>query len=497
MPQNFFKNLFFFNKFIFILLKSNLLLDVSRLRFTKNHSKRLNLQSNIGKTLVHILPKFGPVFCKLGQILSIRPDIIGKEISESLVVLQNKAPPFPYKKIEKIFEKEFSKSLDESFESFEEDSVTAASVAQVYKAKTKEGHYVAVKFLRPNIDKIYLQNLNFINTISSFINLFLNKKNKINISEVTDVLKKNCEIELDLRLEAAAADKIRENCKNDPDIYIPKIYWNLTSKNVLTAEWIDGIKINNQKKLISENFDLKLITKKLAIIFFNQTCRDGFFHADIHPGNILVKSNGDIALLDFGIVCHLNDQLRIFVVEVLHGFLNKNYEKVTEIHFDSGLIENNQSRYKFELACRSIGESIIGKSLQDISIAKLLKQLFEISKNFSVKINPDLLLLHKTILTIEGTGHLLNPEINMWNLATPWIQNWEKQNSGYRGKIKKINYLKNKITKNIDKIILRNFGNNFNIRSSNINTNKGNISFLIFFSVTFFILGIIIGKFLL
>jgi len=270
---------------------------------------------------------------------------------------------------------------------------------------------------------------------------------------VINTLKKASEIELDLRLEGAAANKIKENCIRDSNIYIPKVYWSLTSKNVLTLEWIDGISIGKKEDLIKENFNLDELTKKLAIIFFNQACRDGFFHADIHPGNILIMKNGDIALVDFGIVCYLDYELKTFVAEVVYGFLNKEYEKIKNLHFDSGFVPSEQSEYQFELACRSIGEPIIGKSLKDMSLGRLLKHLFEVSRKFSVKIHPELLLLHKTILTIEGTGYVLNPKINMWNLASPWIKDWAKKNLGKKGAIQKIKYRQEKFVKRMKSIL--------------------------------------------
>ena len=236
-------------------------------------------------------------------------------------------------------------------------------------------------------------------------------------------------------------------------IYIPKIHWSLTAKNILTSEWIDGVSIGDKQELINAKHNLEEITKKLAVTFFNQACRDGFFHADIHPGNIIIMKNGDIALVDFGIVCYLDYELKTFVAEVVYGFLNKEYEKIKDLHFKTGFVPKDQSEYKFELACISIGEPIIGKSLEEMSLGRLLKQLFEISRKFSVKIHPELLLLHKTILTIEGTSYNLNPEINMWKLASPWIKNWAKENLGRKGKILKLKKQQEKFISKIKEMI--------------------------------------------
>ncbi|WP_323732589.1 AarF/UbiB family protein [Candidatus Bandiella euplotis] len=403
--------------------------------------------------MVIILPKLGPAFIKLGQILSTRGDLLGADIANSMLSLQDKLPSFAIQTVEKIFKSEFGANIEDMFLSFDQESVAAASIAQVHKAITKDGVPVAVKILRPKISKAYMDNLRVIKTFSHLVNLFVKKKKRIKINEALETLKKSSEIELDLRLEGAAAEKIKENCKRDMNLHIPKIYWQLTSKNILTSEWIDGIPINQRDKLIGANLDLNLIIEKLAVIFFNQACRDGFFHADIHPGNIIIKQNGDIAMVDFGIVCYLDYELKTFVAEVVYGFLNKDYTKIKEIHFQTGFVPKGQSEYKFELACISIGEPIVGKSLEEISLSKLLKHLFEISRDFSVTIHPELLLLHKTILTIEGTGHYLNPKINMWNLASPWIQSWAKKNLGARWKLAKLNYQKNQFINKIKHVI--------------------------------------------
>jgi ubiquinone biosynthesis protein len=447
------KNTLYLGQVIFLCIKSGLAFSALSLSLSKNSIKKSKIRGDIGRELASVLPKLGPVFIKLGQVLSTRGDLLGEEVASALFSLQDRLPPFPIREVEKVFESEFDSKICEIFDSFDVTSVASASVAQVHKAITKNGDEVAVKILRPKIEKAYVDNLDFIEFCASLLNIFLQQKKKVKIKEVIDTLKKSSEIELDLRLEGAAAEKIRENCKKDLDVYIPKIHWQLTSKSILTSEWIDGIPINQKDKLIDANLDLDAITKKLAITFFNQACRDGFFHADIHPGNIIIKKNGDIALVDFGIVCYLNFELKTFVAEVVHGFLNKDYSKIKDIHFQAGFVPSGQSEYKFELACISIGEPVVGKSLEDISLSRLLKHLFEVSRNFSVKINPELLLLHKTVLTIEGTGHYLNPKINMWNLASPWIKNWAKKNLGARGEIAKFNYQKKQFFGKLKRLI--------------------------------------------
>jgi ubiquinone biosynthesis protein len=488
------RNIFLSGKLLFLCAKSGLIFNVISLSLSQNTTKKSKIKNDIGMELVNILPKLGPLFIKLGQILSTRADLVGKDVAGTLFSLQDKLPQFPIKEAEKIFEAEFGAKAEDVFSSFNKDSVAAASIAQVHKAITKNGEHVAVKILRPKIAKAYMHNLEFVEFCASILNIFLQRKKKIKIKEIIDTLKKSSEIELDLRLEGAAAEKIKKNCKRDLDVYIPKIYWQLTSKSILTSEWIDGIAINQKDKLIEAGLDLNLITKKLAIIFFNQACRDGFFHADIHPGNIIIKRDGDIALVDFGIVCHLNFELKTFVAEVVHGFLNKDYGKVKDIHFQTGFVPSNQSEYKFELACISIGEPVIGKSLEEISLAKLLKHLFEVSREFSVKIHPELLLLHKTVLTIEGTSYYLNPKINMWNLASPWIKSWAKKNLGVKGEIAKLNYQKNQFFSKLKHIL----DNQIASSATSVKNKETSLKFSIFILISgvFLLMGVVLGRIL-
>ena len=450
------KNLVFLGKIIFLLIKNKIIYYLILLFINNDLSYKAKIRAKLGSKLTIVLINLGPLFIKLGQVLSTRSDILSCEITSELTRLHDTLPPFSFKQVKKIVQSEFDLNIENIFSSFEQQSIASASIAQVHKAITKNGKIVAVKILRPKIKKKYNDNLNFIEYLSNILNFFLRKK-KIKLNEVINTLKKTAKFEIDLRLEGAAADKIKENCRNDSNIYIPKVYWELTRQRILTLEWIQGTPINKLKELKNNTFDLNEITKRLAIIFFNQVCRDGLFHADIHPGNILIRDNGDIALIDFGIVCNLEYEIKIFVVEVMYGFLNKKYSQIKDLHFKTGCVPSDQSEFEFELACRSIGEHIIDKPFGEVSLGKLLKHLFEISRKFSVKIHPELLLLHKTILTIEGTSYQLNPKINMWKLANPWMKNWANRNLSAKNKMLKLKRQQENFIKKIKKIIHYNY----------------------------------------
>jgi len=404
--------------------------------FSTSKPSKINAERRLSQAIVRALQYSGPSFIKLGQILSTRPDLTGDIFSEELSKLQDRLPPFSFKEVKKSIETELQGTLKQNFKDISPAPIAAASIAQVHKAVTLEGDMVAIKVLRPNIERKFAKDLKLFSFITDIISVFFRSTSRLKPQEVIKTLADTIKFELDLRFEGASADTIRENCKEDSNIRIPKIYWQYTGKRVLTMEWVDGIAIHDRDKLIEAGHDLHEIAKRLAVTFFNQAYRDGFFHADLHPGNIFVDADGNIALVDFGIIGILDHSDRLYIAEILYGFITRDYQRVSDIHFSAGYVPLTQDRILFALALRSIGEPIVGLPVHRISIGRLLKQLFEVSKTFEMETQTQLLLLQKTMVTIEGVGMSIYPEVNMWKLAEPWIKVWAGDNFGIKGKFK-------------------------------------------------------------
>jgi ubiquinone biosynthesis protein len=381
-----------------------------------------------GQILVELCNKLGPVYIKFGQTLSTRPDLIGEEICQSLQTLQDKLPPFPFQTVKNIIEREINQDIDKVFSMFEQQAFAAASVAQVHKAKLLSGQDVAVKVLRPEIHQTYKRDLKVLALLANILSGLFPKLKKLKIKEVIAIFDATMKLELNLRMEAANCSELRDNLTKDDDVYLPQIYWDLTTEKVLTTEWVEGTSIYEAKKLQQLGFDTALLSKKMAISFFNQTYRDGFFHGDLHPGNILITQEGKIGFIDFGIMGRLSDKDRFSVAQILHGFLTRNYMQVAKIHMQAGYIPQDTDLALFAQHCRAICDPIVGKALKDVSISKILSQMFSVIQEFGLEIQPQLISLQKSMVIIEGIGKILNPEINMWELAYPWMEKWATKN---------------------------------------------------------------------
>ena len=380
--------------------------------------------------------ELGPSFVKLGQLLSTRADLLGEEMAIDLASLQDRLPPFPGQVARALIETEFARPIDTLFASFDEVAVAAASIAQVHFARTTDGQEVAVKILRPGIAEAFTRDLNLFLWLAGLGERLQPALRRLKPVEVVQTLAEVVRIEMDLRMEAAAAAELAENFAGDPDFHVPHVDWLRTGRTVLTLERINGIRIDDRAALLAGGHRIEDLLAKAAAAFFNQVFRDGFFHADLHPGNMFVDPNGAIAVVDFGIMGRLDRATRFFLADMLIGFLSGDYRRVAEVHFAAGYVPPRRSVDAFTQACRSIGQPILGKPLQEISVARLLAQLFEITEQFEMETQPQLLLLQKTMVVIEGVGRRLDPEINIWALARPLIEGWMHDNRGPEARVR-------------------------------------------------------------
>ncbi len=379
---------------------------------------------NIAKTLEEL----GPAFIKLGQFLSTRPDLIGDDLATSFSYLRDALPSFPFKEVQKTVKEEFGKDISDIFSEFSQDPVAAASVAQVHYAKMIDGKNVAVKVRRPNIQKILATEIKFFYFVAKKLEWLFPKYKRLKLIEIVKTLEDTFKFELDLRLEAAAADELLENNKLE-FVRIPKIDWLHTSERIITMEWIeDAVSIYDREQLIQREIDLVQLATNFTIAFLNQAFTDGFFHADLHQGNILIDPKGKIVLLDFGIMGRLGNNDRVYIAQILYGFLKKDYMTIAKIHHQAKYVSKKYMAAQFAQSCRSIGEPIMNLPPNRISIAKLLGQLFKITEDYQMETQPQLLLLQKSMIMVEGIGKSLCQEKNIWILAEPWIKEWAKNN---------------------------------------------------------------------
>lgn len=397
------------------------------IRRNKTHSK--------GQILRSIFYDLGPMFIKLGQVLSTRYDLIGDNAAKELSLLQDKIPITKENYVDKTIVKNFGKGVSELFLEFDRKAIAAASIAEVFKAKTINGDEVAVKILKPRIHKIFQKEIKFFRWLACLIDNNFEIAKRLKPHEIVNSLENFIKSELDLRLEAASAIKFSEIHKNDKNIHIPKIYWDLTSSDVLTLEWIDGIKLSEKEALQQNNYNLQKISENFVLMFFRQAFEEGIFHADLHSGNVLVNKKQQIVLLDFGIVGTLDMNSRVYIAEILNGFIKKDYDYVAKVHFEAGYIPKDQSFFLFSQACRALGEPIVGFSSDEISISNFFSQLLKITRDFKMEVQPQLLLLQKTIVMTEGLAVYLNPKINLWGVTAPFVTEWGKKHLALDAKI--------------------------------------------------------------
>ena len=371
----------------------------------------------------------GTTFIKLGQFLATRPDIIGEEISKKLEKLQDRLPPFSMQDAKNILKESLGGDNFNSILNLSEP-VAAASIAQVHKAQINENGTikdVAIKILRPEIRKVFNEEIDALMLLAYIIQSTVTKTKRLKLVEVVFLLKEITNHEMDLRFEAAAANEFAENTKNDAGFFVPKIYWNYTSEKVLALDWVDGVSIREKDLINDRNIDVKNIASNIIQHFLRHAVRDGFFHADMHQGNLFINESGQIVPIDFGIMGRIDKLNRRYLAEILFGFIQRDYKKVAEVHLIAGLVPNDVNVDELAQALRSIGEPIFGQSVKDISGGRLLKQLFDITEKFNMPTQPQLLLLQKTMVVVEGVARKLNPETNIWETSRPVLEKWLRE----------------------------------------------------------------------
>jgi len=387
-----------------------------------------------GQRLADALTELGPSYIKLGQLLATRPDIVGDQMAGDLQHLQDRLPPFAVQTAWNALAQEFGDTVDELFVHLG-FPIAAASIAQVHKAtihpdKTEARGFAAVKVLRPRIESRMRKDLQSFLWVARRLERLGPEIKRLEPVKLVETLRATTEAELDLRLEAAAASEFAERDRGRQLLRIPAVAWQHTSRRVLTTEWIEGIPLADLERLEAAGCDRKALARQLLEAFLIHALFDGYFHADLHQGNLLVDEEGRLTVLDFGIMGRLDKQTRLFLAEILFGFLTRDYTLLADVHFEAGYVPAHQSRAAFAQALRSIGEPVFRKQAKEISMARLLEQLFETTRLFEMHMQPQLILLQKTMVAAEGVARTLDPEINFWETAEPIVQSWMEQSIG-------------------------------------------------------------------
>lgn len=388
-----------------------------------------------GERIRLALTALGPIFIKAGQILSTRRDLLPEDIALELLKLQDQVPPFCGQKARKIIEKALGKPISEVFHTFEEKALASASIAQVHAATLLDGQSVVIKVLRPHIQKTIERDIDLLNFIASLLMRFWRTSRRFKLNEIVNEIAMTLRDELDLMREGANAAQLKRNFNDSPQLYIPKIYWSYSRPTMLVMERIQGIPIHQIARLKQLGYNMQKLAELGIEIFFTQVFRDSFFHADMHPGNIFVSENKDnpqFIAVDFGIVGSLNTLDQRYLAENLLAFFKRDYQRVAELHLASGWLPKETRIDQFEGAIRAVCEPIFAKPLKEISFGQLLMRLFQTAHRFQINIQPQLILLQKTLLNIEGLGRELYPDLDLWKTATPFLEKWLKRQVGLK-----------------------------------------------------------------
>jgi ubiquinone biosynthesis protein len=372
----------------------------------------------------------GPAAIKLGQTLATRPDLVGEAAARNLLMLQDRLPPVPFSEVRPVIETALGRPLEALYASFDEEPIGSASVAQVYRATTIEGRKVAVKVLRPGVREKFARDIDTYEWAAAHVEALGGEASRLRPQLVIANFKRWTLRELDLRREAASASELEQMVAASEGYRVPAIDWDRTAGTVMTLEWIDGIKISDRAALIAAGHDPARLAANLVNAFLRQAISDGFFHADMHQGNLLVEPDGTIVAIDFGIMGRINRQARSWLAEILYGLLTGNYKRVAEIHFEAQYVPAHHNMDEFATALRAVGEPMRGKPVKELSVGQMLDGLFAITRDFDMQTQPHLLLLQKTMVMVEGVATALDPEINMWETSGPFVGEWIRTELG-------------------------------------------------------------------
>jgi len=376
------------------------------------------------------LQEIGPAAIKLGQALATRPDLVGVAAAENLMQLQDDLPPEPYPAIKAAIEAGLEGPVERFFQSIDPEPVGAASIAQVHRAVTTDGRDVAVKVLRPGIEEEFARAIETYEWAAAHVELMGGEAERLRPRLVVAYFRQWVRRELDLTREAASASELRENMIAEPGFFVPEIDWRRSARRVLTLEWLDGIKLSDREALIAAGHDTKALAAILVRAFLRQAVVDGYFHADLHQGNLFALPDGRVAAIDFGIMGRIDRQARTWLAEILYGLIIGNYDRVAEIHFQAQYVPPHHDPAEFATALRAVGEPIRGLPVKDISVGRMLEALFAITRDFDMPTQPHLLLLQKTMVMEEGVATALDPDINMWETAEPFLREWLRSELG-------------------------------------------------------------------
>ena len=374
--------------------------------------------------------EIGPAAIKLGQTLATRPDLVGEEATHNLLNLQDRVPPEPFDKICEQIERALDAPLDKHFQSIDPDPIGSASIAQVHKAVTTDGRTVAIKVQRPGIDKRFLRDIETYEWAAAHLEAFGGEAARLRPCLIIANFKRWTMRELDLRREAASASELKDAMQSEAFYEVPEIDWDRTAGKVLTLDWVDGVKIADREKLRAAGHDPHLLANRLVHAFLRQAISEGFFHADMHQGNLLVRADGTIVAIDFGIMGRIDRKARFWLAEILYGLITGNYRRVAEIHFEAQYVPAHHNLEEFATALRAVGEPMRGKPVSELSVGMMLDGLFAITRDFDMQTQPHLLLLQKTMVMVEGVATSLDPGINMWDTAAPFVREWIRTELG-------------------------------------------------------------------